>query len=241
MLWLCAAAVCAGAVLGCASAKWTGEHRAQYRMPQRFYLTVDATDEMRKSDRTGAVAELAGALHHDIWRRGYDAALVSPVEGRDRYPRIEVLVRQWRPASDEIDWFGGVGHAEIDADCAVRMSPDTGPVFEGRIRGRLDLVDYALSATPAPDAAAGAIAGEVLGSTVWERAVPLPYVPPTSRPATAAATATATVLAAKPPPAPSASALAAPPPVAVPPPAAPAPSAPPSAAPAVPTQSFPVE
>ena len=93
-------------------------------------LWVDATEAVRKSDRASAVAELAGALHHDIWRRGYDAWLVSPVEARDRYPRVEVLVREWRPSSDEIDWFGGVGHAEIDANCAVRMSPEAGPVFE---------------------------------------------------------------------------------------------------------------
>lgn len=218
-------------------------------MPQRFYLTVDATPEVRKSDRTSAVAALAGALHHDIWRRGYDAWLVSPVEGRDRYPRVEVLVRQWRPASDEIDWFGGVGHAEIDADCAVRMSPETGPVFEGRIRGRLDLVDYALSANPAPDAAAGAIAGEVLGSTIWERPAPGPYVPPAasgsarvagpapaptspSRP-TAAAVVAVAPRPAQPAPAPSAS------PGIVP--AAPALPATPAPAPVVPTQSFPLE
>jgi hypothetical protein len=232
--WLGAAAACSGVVLGCASAKWSGEHRAEYRMPQRFYLTVDATEAVRKSDRASAVAELAGALHHDIWRRGYDAALVSPVEARDRYPRVEVLVREWRPASDEIDWFGGVGHAEIDADCAVRMSPEAGPVFEGRIRGRLDLVDYALSAHPAPEAAAGAIAGEVLGPTIWERPAPGPYVPPASSSAVRVAVPA-------PAPAPShrpaaATAVAVPPP-----PVAAPPSALPSAVPAVPTQSFPVE
>lgn len=263
MRWIGAVAACSGLVLGCASAKWSGEQRVEYRLPQRFYLSVDMTDQVRSADRDGAVAELAGVLHHDIWERGYDAWLVSPAAGRDRYPRIEVLVRQWRRQSDEIDWFGGVGHAEIDADCTVLMTPNAQPVFAGRIRGRLDLVDYALSKTPASAAAADAIADEVLGTTLRERAVP--YAPPTpsgsakvATPAPApapnptarpAVTTAAVVLAAKPAPAasasaptPAGSAPATPPPAAAAsPPVAPAPSAAPSAVPVVPTGSFPVD
>ncbi|HWP05524.1 MAG TPA: hypothetical protein VNN72_07275, partial [Polyangiaceae bacterium] len=214
--WIGAVAACSGLVLGCASAKWSGEQRVEYRLPQRFYLSVDMTDQVRSADRDGAVAELAGMLHHDIWERGYDAWLVSPAAGRDRYPRIEVLVRQWRRQSDEIDWFGGVGHAEIDADCTVLMTPNAQPVFAGRIRGRLDLVDYALSATPASAAAADAIADEVLGSTLRERTIPYAPPPPSgsvrvatpapvTAPAPRPAATTAAVVAAKPAPASSAS------------------------------------
>lgn len=260
--WILAAALCGGVAVGCASAKWSGEQRVEYRLPQRFYLTVDVTDQVRSADRDGAVAELAGVLHHDIWERGYDAWLVSPGDSRDRYPRIEVLVRQWRRQSDEIDWFGGVGHAEIDADCTVLMTPNTQPVFAGRIRGRLDLVDYALSATPASAAAADAIADEVLGTTLRERTVPyappapsssasvaLPNPAPAPTPAARpAATAAAVVLAAKPAPGPPASAPAsagsapaAPPPAAAASPPVAAPSAAPSAVPVVPTGSFPVD
>ncbi|HEX5099608.1 MAG TPA: hypothetical protein VFV94_08920 [Polyangiaceae bacterium] len=256
--WIGAAAACSGLVLGCASVKWSGEHRVEYRLPQRFYLSVDVTDQVRSADRDGAVAELAGVLHHDIWERGYDAWLVSPAASRDRYPRIEVLVRQWRRQSDEIDWFGGVGHAEIDADCTVLMTPNAQPVFAGRIRGRLDLVDYALSATPASAAAADAIADEVLGSTLRDRAVP--YAPPAPSgsasvalpaPAARPAASTAAVVAARPAPSPSASvpasaggAPAAPPTAAAAAASSPVASAPgvtPSAVPAVPTGSFPVD
>jgi len=219
-------------------------------MPQRFYLWVHVDDPELVADREGAVAELAGALHRDIWRRGYDAALVSAVEGGDRYPRIEVLLREWKRQSDSFYWFGGVGHAQIDADCAVRMSPDAGNVFEGRVTGLPDLSDYALNTTGASDAAADAIADEVLGTKVRERPVWASYAPPPapsssvhvaappSVPPPVAATAAA-VVAAPPRPAPSTSASAGTT-TATTPPVVPA-AAPAPAAPAVPTQSFPVD
>jgi len=234
-----AAAACCVAAMGCASVKWTGGQRVEYRMPQHFYLWVDATEQVKRTDGKGAVAELADALHRDIWRRGYDVTVAAAGEGRDRYPRVELLIRQWRPRSESIELFKGFGEAEIDADCAVRLSPNTGPVFEGRLHGRIDLADYGASATGASDAAADVIAERVLGPNVRDQPAPTrplpsepapPALPPA--PSNVAHPAAAPVIAA---------AVAAPRPAAPAPPA-PLPSPPPeNAAPAVPTQSFPLE
>jgi hypothetical protein len=224
------------AVLGCASSRWTNEHHVEYRMPQRFYLWVDATEQVKENDRRGTVAELTDALRRDIWRRGYDVTLVAAGEERDRYPRIELLVRRWRRGDEQVQLFKGFGEAEIDADCSVRLSPDVGPVFRGHLHGRFDLADYGSSATGAADAASDVIADAVLGPNLRyqpaparpapaESAPPAPPPPPSNVAHRAAAPVAAVVAPASPSPAP-------------PPP----PTAPPvSPAPAVPTGSFPLD
>ena len=181
VLWLCIATASAITALGCTSVTWTGGRHVQYRMPQRFYLWIDGA-ELGEDERRLATLELGNALHRDIWLRGYDVDLVTTVDGRDRYPRVEVLVRNWKSGSEQVQLFKGFGEAQIDADCSVRLSPTVGPVFQGQLHARLDLSGYGPSSTGAFDAAAEVIAEAVLGPNVGNRPAPTHSAPTETAP-----------------------------------------------------------
>jgi len=185
VLWLGMAAASSVLALACTSVRWSGGRQVPYRMPQRFYLWVDASEQVNATVRRMAVGELADALHRDIWRRGYDVDLVTSADGRDRYPRVEVLVRSWKSGTDEVQFFKGFGEAQIDADCSVRLSPSVGPVFLGHLKGQLDLSDYGPSATGPFDAAAGVIAEAMLGPNVRNRPAPAHSAPAETAPPSA--------------------------------------------------------